>query len=47
MCLTSKYFPCSYLVQADNILVLIILSIKTFSEQYIELYAVFAVPHSS
>jgi len=48
MCLTSKNFPCSCLaIQAGHILMLIILSIKTFSERYIELFAVFAVALSS
>ena len=48
MCLTSKNCPCSCLAtQAGHILMLIILSIKTFSEQYIELFAVFAVALSS
>ena len=48
MCLRSKNCPCSCLAtQAGHILMLIILSIKTFSEQYIEMFAVFAVALSS
>jgi hypothetical protein len=47
MCLTSENLPFLSGKQAGHILMLIILSIKTFSEQYIELFAVFTVALSS
>jgi hypothetical protein len=47
MCLTSKKLPLfTSGKQAGHILMLIVLSIKTFSEQHIESFAVFAVAFS-